>query len=1174
MTPRPRMDRVFSIAGICMLAHAAPSLASAADSLRVALRTGDQTVIRALPLGASELRAISPGAAPAAGVALPAGAARRFIVRFGAAPIAALRRRAVQLEAARAPYRRFLAEVASLEAEVRAAHGADAAALRVGRRLEVSFNGVAIRASRAMADRIRRLPYVTGVFADDSVHALLDQSLAQIRADSLRAAFSVTGSGVLVAIVDTGIDYLHPALGGCLGPPCRVIGGYDFVNGDPDPSDDHGHGTHVAGIVGGNGAGLTGVAPGVRFLACKVLDASGGGLESDVIAGIDFALDPDGNPLTSDGASVINLSLGGLGDADDPISQAVDQAVAAGTVCVVAAGNSGAYATILSPGCARLALTVGAVTASDQIAPFSSRGPAAPDDAIKPDVVAPGTNIVSTWPGGGALALSGTSMAAPHVAGVVALLREIHPDWNPATIGAALMNTARDLGVDPFQQGAGRIDALLAGTTHVTLSPGSLGFGLAPSAAPAWSATRGLVLRNDSTAARDVALSAVSNLPAGSWLDVSPASVALGPGETRSVTVTLALDHAPVVAAEPWAYRGEVRASVDGRTLRVPFAVLRASQLVVRVDDAGLVIVHDRASFDVSLFAEGPKSSRLFVPSGTYDVLAALGTEYRLVREGIVVADSSSVDLRESDATCVIERTCVDEHGAPVETPFGVEYLRHRDTGVGIMNYGGVPSTVRFSPASAAYEWEWQRLSYAELPATYDFRGFARGITASAAWHNAPGDLRRLGLDYHPAPSLARLFPMRWLSDGPLGIPLAHGFAVTSFALTGGLPPLDPPFRQDLYFIPTPDTSFHFKSWRFEGYPDQGLPYPTGAPDFASPYLVGDPGQPMRGYVYGDATEPVVSAASDLAIGLGPLVWFGRFRNHPDALELSPVRGRSGWIFLGQQGDWRDQANLPFELWRAGALVESGTMTGGLSRTVVPGAHTLNVTNDRGWIAGQPARTLVVATFNTLAADPDPPFLNGLAILVNGAPAETASHPSPVTVRFTMEDAVALDSVTLAARFPGQAWSALPLTRAGNQFEASVPTSAGGALALLVEGTDATGNRLSVTLEPALAIAGVTSVEPTAPAERAVTVLALDPMWPNPARGAPVVRFSLPDQGRARLEVLDLMGRVVIAREVGTLGAGRHEIDLGKSRRWAPGVYLVRLTNRDRSVVHKACVIE
>src|SRR5690606_13064535 len=155
-----------------------------------------------------------------------------------------------------------------------------------------------------------------------------------------------------VAVLDTGIDYRHPDLGGCFGVDCKVVGGANFVEGEDstDPMDYEGHGTHVAGIVAANG-NLKGVAPDAKLYAFKVLDNNGNGTDSAIIAGLERAADPDGDPLTDDQVDVINMSLGGWGGADSPLSEAANAAMDAGIVVVVAAGNEGGgYSTIGSPG--------------------------------------------------------------------------------------------------------------------------------------------------------------------------------------------------------------------------------------------------------------------------------------------------------------------------------------------------------------------------------------------------------------------------------------------------------------------------------------------------------------------------------------------------------------------------------------------------------------------------------------------------------------------------------------------------------------------------------------------------------------------------------------------------------------------------------------------------------
>ena len=334
-----------------------------------------------------------------------------------------------------------------------------------------SFNGIAGSVRAGDLDTLSSLPRVKRVHRDYQVHVNLGESVPLIGAPQIwdledEQGQSVTGHGIVVAIIDTGIDYTHPDLGGCFGPGCRVMGGYDFINDDSDPMDDMGHGTHVAGIVGASGVS-TGVAPDVSFLAYKVLNESGFGSFSGIIEAIERA--------TDDGADVINLSLGGPGDPDDPLSQAVDLGV---TVAIAARNSGPGYSTVGSPGAARKPISVAATDKDDQIEWFSSRGPIPGEWNIKPDLAAPGVSILAPVPALGVLGdpsrylhLSGTSMATPHVAGAAALLLQLHPEWTPDNVKSAMANTSLDLGYDPYTQGAGRIQLLPAANTSAVATP-------------------------------------------------------------------------------------------------------------------------------------------------------------------------------------------------------------------------------------------------------------------------------------------------------------------------------------------------------------------------------------------------------------------------------------------------------------------------------------------------------------------------------------------------------------------------------------------------------------------------------------------------------------------------------------------------------------------------------
>jgi subtilisin family serine protease len=347
-------------------------------------------------------------------------------------------------------------------------------------------------------DRLRSLGF--DVRRSRSVRANLAESVPKLGADVVWTQHTdvsgnpITGRGVRVGIIDTGIDYTHPDLGSCtrsqfLSGGCpKVIGGYDFSANDADPMDQHLHGTHVASIVAANST-VRGVAPDAKLYALRVLDQHGSGFTSDIIRAIEWATDPNGDGNFSDHLDIINLSLGADGGLpSDPDSVAVDAASDAGVVVVVAAGNSGPQQnTIGSPGAARKALTVGASTKDDTLADFSSRGPVM-DGSItiaKPDFVAPGVSICaaklpsslrSSCTDSAHTSLSGTSMAAPHVAGVAALMKQANPLLTPDRVKSILRTTAVKLTengtpLDRYAQGAGRIDAKAAVALAISGGP-------------------------------------------------------------------------------------------------------------------------------------------------------------------------------------------------------------------------------------------------------------------------------------------------------------------------------------------------------------------------------------------------------------------------------------------------------------------------------------------------------------------------------------------------------------------------------------------------------------------------------------------------------------------------------------------------------------------------------
>lgn len=469
---------------------------------------------------------------------------------------------------------------------------------------KTALYGLSVKGKRR---ELRQLTTIDGVIRITPVavyKADVEESVPFIGTDKIRGKLDgegnrLTGKGITVGIIDTGIDYTHPDLSR------NYAGGYDTVERDADPMETRGkyktnHGSHVAGVIAANGK-IKGVAPEAKIRAYRALGPGGMGTTETVIAAIEKAIE--------DKVDILNLSLGNdVNGPDWPTSVALDKAVEKGIIAVTASGNSGPRVwTVGSPGTAAKAISVGAsspplkipylqvmgrklalapmegspewsvirtaelvfcglglkedmknvkqkivlvergqipftekvknaqsagaaavliynnlsgsfmgkvedakipaaslsqengewlkktggcfvkpifMEEKDKVAEFSSRGPVTVTWEMKPDVVAPGIGITSTIPGG-YLSLQGTSMAAPHVAGAAALLKQAHPDWVPEQIKAALMNTAKVLYNDKgrpyrlYEQGAGRIQLDKALHPSTLLYPASLSFGMA-----------------------------------------------------------------------------------------------------------------------------------------------------------------------------------------------------------------------------------------------------------------------------------------------------------------------------------------------------------------------------------------------------------------------------------------------------------------------------------------------------------------------------------------------------------------------------------------------------------------------------------------------------------------------------------------------------------------------
>lgn len=460
---------------------------------------------------------------------------------------------------------------------------------------------------------------VTHIWLDGKRRVSLDRSVPQIGAPTAwQAGFD--GTGVTVGVLDTGIDADHPDFAG------HLTEVRDFTGGN-DPSDAVGHGTHVASTIVGSGAAsggrYRGVAPGAKLLVGKVC-ATTECQDSDIITGMQW-LAPQ--------ARVVNLSVGGT-DAPglDPLETAVQElSHRHGTLFVVAAGNEGKPKSISSPASADDALAVAAVDADDQRAYFSSRGPRVGDNHIKPEISAPGVDIVAAAPGGDYATMSGTSMATPHVAGTAAILAGQHPDWTGPQLKATLMDSAKPTGEDTiYEQGAGRVDIARAVAQPVAADVAAIDFPVQrwPHADDT-PVTQVVGYRNTGSAPVTLTL-AVAPAPAG-MLTVSPATLVVPAGGRAEATITVDTR----VDAPDGVYQGALTATGTGDLrVRTPFVLNREIESYdVRLDHTGrngkpateyTTVAASLTTGEFSTLGATPGGGTLRLPKGRYALYSTI----------------------------------------------------------------------------------------------------------------------------------------------------------------------------------------------------------------------------------------------------------------------------------------------------------------------------------------------------------------------------------------------------------------------------------------------------------------------------------------------------------------------------------------------------------------------
>lgn len=1133
-----------------------------------------------------------------------------LIVEFREEPLLVSNARAGGFKKSASLYRQRFAEFSSsLGVQTLSKNSLNTSSAGITHEYYKIFFGVGISIPADKLSHVTSLPYVKAVHYNRPVKATLEKSILQIGADKVWETFGNQGEGIRIGIIDSGIDYMHPALGGGFGASFKVAGGYDFVNLDNDPMDDEGHGTHVAGIVSANSAELKGVAPKSTLYAYKVLDEGGNGEESDIISAIERVVDPNDDGDLSDKLDVVNLSLGSdQGNPNDASAVAVNNASKLGVVFVIAAGNSGyktpvqgkeenyfynGSATIGSPGTAELAITVGAVDSTDQRARFSSQGPNKITFGIKPEILAPGVRIHSTYPGQSTKILDGTSMATPMVTGVVALLKSIHPDWNPERIKSALVNTAKDIGLSAYKQGSGRVQAFKAVSGSSWVSPVVLNLGLDDPTASQWIRKDTLYVHNAGNTSQSYSTS-LSGLKSGMMMNISPPSFTIASADSAQIIVTTTVNNAtiPIVADDIPLFSGRLSINGTTDTLTIPWAFARATRLTISFNETepfffGTNNAHviygfaDNASWvsptDIEIYgyAKGTYDFYTFFPSGTKSKI--------VIKENVVLNnDDQQLNISSADATLALVFQGKDHNGNPLSAYPGLRKVLVTS----IPNWGDnvnfasqSSDTIMISPTSNRFVY--RPLEYHFSPATTNNFHIAQypsfsGISASKFFTNNASDFISQNFKFFLPPDkqqgmiIGQFYSYNEIAGQ--GFSYGMGYDFDTISATGGETAFKGYFQRSseplkdvavgFYLIHDITSNYiNLSTFPVMVYNDSLMPLTRDYSFLKTVYRSPDGGT----MTFGDAPASLIT------------LWYN------NSFATSTLHFNT--VFRGAYRETRetDAIGGTYTLYDMdGNIILSNPLD--ISRTyeqLPPQWYTMVVTSGNYWLRNKKGKITQTSTFNLGNTYASPPSLTSFAVLNgNNQPVSSLSHGGNGSLVFStkvidppISKQVNPDSIKVWYRINGtSSWSPLPIeilvASVGDDgivvrsTLASALTTDSVAIDLKVFMKDSTGYTNEFQLEPAFAVGNWISGDPNDVEERPETTIpkefTLSQNYPNPFNPSTTIRFGIPRQSSVQLEIFNILGQRIEMFDRGVLGAGFHTLQWHAK---APsGVYFYRVT--------------
>ena len=891
------------------------------------------------------------------------------------------------------------------------------------------------------------------------------------------------GEGIIVANMDTGVDVNHPDLQGKMeNIGDGSLGWYDPNSFVHHPVDTNGHGTHTMGtMVGGNAnsSGINiGVAPQSKYYAVRIFGQQPA-YESVILDGGQWILDPDNNPETADCPDIVNNSWGSTypGYTDEWFRLMVNNWRNAGILPVFASGNAGeylfSYYTASAPGNYPESYSVGATDQHDDIASFSSKGSAKYDGVkhIKPNISAPGVDVISAhaegtdmyhdgehFYGGDLYICNGTSMAAPHVAGAAALIKQKHPEWSLNEVEAYLSGTSKDIKKGVLAQGAGRLNLLRKEDNYGVILEGSAYMGENLGEKGVWLAKKNLTLKNISNQTVSYKLYIDNNFPKGVSCSVNPKNITLKANGQASVSLQISVNNEIVsfTGNNGGFYDSNlIVKTISQGNMKYPISFSRGTGLNILAPGHGFLVIHNQNETGTIYQGENPYVAQfIFVPEGSYDVWAGWrnfpnSAEPLVIRENIAVDRLVDVVLQENEATNLIHVDPTNYNGNEIgDVKRSQAYsINHNNYPNGFAYiYFGYPSQADtlLSDVSDEYTWYWEEIFLSD-DAFHSIGDYAdEGIYSSLTFQNTPDDFRHLAMTFHPSE--------KELAAVDEGFPIIeHGSSEKE---------MDASFTEHYYIETQPRCQ---RYWPFQIYANGSMMgHEILRPIHISRIIDDEIRLNHTSEALFDGLEPYHVITSDhVDFGYGPDHIHTTFNVDDNKERVQIGRGRSdGYIgvvgaqlgskrFLPLKNDkiYGSFRKLYFELWHDNIMLSESYFMDFLgpyeANNALPeiGEYELKVFYEEFFVKDRKGLINASYIFDTSKEDTDLPYMDYFNILSNGNVTDHIVSQDDNSIEFGINDDIKIQNVNAKYSISDLSEGEFQLAIKDNKYYAEIPSN-------------------------------------------------------------------------------------------------------------------------------------